>query len=147
MEIPEDAQADIVRGAHDYRRLAGEDIRRLVVSREEIEACLSTPLAKTHTAFYDAMNEDRYEYYGILATDHDIEIGTTITDDIIVFETSLSVDIDIALERAERMNKRNLYLVGSCNRRGIPTKGYPNCCEYGKSQFVAYTEVLAKAFK
>ena len=124
-----------------------DDTESNPMTREEIEACLSTSLAKTHTAFYDAMNEDRYEYYGILATDQEIEIGTIITDDIIVFETSLSVDIDIALERAERMNKRNLYLVGSCNRRGIPTKGYPNCCEYGKSQFVAYTEVLAKAFK
>lgn len=124
-----------------------DDTESNPMTREEIEACLSTPLAKTHTAFYDAMNEDRYEYYGILATDQEIEIGTIITDDVIIFETSLSVDIDIALERAERMNKRNLYLVGSCNRRGISAKGYPNCCEYGKSQFVAYTEVLAKAFK
>lgn len=115
------------------------------MTREEIEANM-TPLAKTHIAFNDVIDEDRYESYGIIATDKELAIGTIITDDVTVFTIPFS-GLDLALERAEEMNKKNIYLVGTCNHRGIPAKDRPNCCEYGREIFVAYTKVLAKAFK
>lgn len=107
------------------------------MTREEIEANM-TPLTRTRIAFNDVIDEDRYEFYGILATNKEFAIGTIITHDVTVFTVPFA-GIDLALERAEKMSKKNIYLLGACNRQVIPT--------FGKEIFVVYSEVLAKAAK